>query len=246
MVGASPEASEEPDLAAIILAAGASTRMGGTDKLFATIGGRPVLAHSLDAFQRCPASGTVILVASPGNMGRARVLVRDGGFTKVAAVCPGGPRRQDSVRAGLEALAHLSGSPPWHYVAVHDGARPFVTPALIQRGLNVARRHGAALPVLPVPDTVKEVSGEGLVVRTLDRSRLRLAQTPQVFAYPLLERAHREVTVDVTDDAAMLELLGLPVATFPGSPRNIKITTPGDLELARALAAISPEDVPDP
>lgn len=218
--------------------------MGGTDKLFASIGGRPVLAHSLEAFQRCPATATIVLVISPANAARAQRLVQEGGFSKVAAICPGGKRRQDSVRAGLEALAALSGATLCHYIAVHDAARPFVTPALIQQGLEAARRWGAAIPVLAVPDTVKEVSAQGAVLRTLDRSRLRLAQTPQVFARHLLERAHREVTVEVTDDAAMLELLGLPVATFPGSLRNIKITTQGDLELARALAAMRSEDAP--
>lgn len=237
-MGDSPKAPEKAELAAIILAAGASARMAGTDKLFAAVGGRPVLAYSLEAFQRSRAIASIVLVASSRNIAQAERLVQEGGFSKVAAVCPGGPRRQDSVRAGLQALAGPSGKPPCRYVAVHDGARPFITPALIQEGLEMARRHGAALPVLPVPDSVKEVSAEGLVLRTLDRSRLRLAQTPQVFAFTLLERAHREVTADVTDDAAMLELLGLPVATFPGSPRNIKITTPEDLELVRAFAAM--------
>lgn len=241
MVGDSPAPGGNPDLAAIIVAAGGSTRMEGVDKLFAPIGSRPVLALSLDAFQRSPATAAIVVVASPANITRAQRLVEEGGFSKVAAVCPGGARRQDSVRAGLEVLAGHPRAPSWRYVAVHDGARPFVTPALIQRGLEAARRHGAAVPVLPLADTVKEVSPEDLVLRTLDRRRLRLAQTPQVFAYGLLMRAHREVTADVTDDAAMFELLGLPVVTFPGSPQNVKITTPADLETARALAALHPD-----
>lgn len=224
--------SETPQLGAIIVAAGASTRMGGIDKLFAPLAGRPVLAHSLDVFQRCPVVAHIVLVLARVALPRGRALVVDGGFSKVAAVCPGGPRRQDSVRLGLQALPAC----PW--VAVHDGARPLVTPELIVRGLEAAHRSGAAVPVVPLSDTVKEVSPGGDVLRTLDRSRLRAVQTPQVFRYDLLRRAHEEVTGDVTDDAAMVEALGLPVTTFAGSRHNLKITEPEDLELARALMTL--------
>lgn len=226
--------SETPQVGAIIVAAGAGTRMGGVDKLFAPLAGRPVLAHSLDAFQRCPAVAHIVLVLAASTVPRGRAFVVEGGFSKVAAVCPGGPRRQDSVRLGLQALP----SCPW--VAVHDGARPLVTPELILRGLEAARRSGAAVPVVPLVDTIKEVSPRGHVLRTLDRGRLRAVQTPQIFRCDLLWRAHEEVTTDVTDDAAMVEALGLPVATFAGSRRNLKITEPEDLELARALMTFPP------
>ena len=126
----------------------------------------------------------------------------------------GGERRQDSVRAGLEALGACD------YVAVHDGARPLVTPELIERGLEAARETGAAAPAVPLADTVKEAGADGIVVRTLDRSRLWAVQTPQVFRYELLMRAHREVTADVTDDAAMVEALGEPVRLFEGARRK--------------------------
>jgi 2-C-methyl-D-erythritol 4-phosphate cytidylyltransferase len=149
---------------------------------------------------------------------------------------PGGKRRQDSVRLGLEALRPGSGQAlgECEYVAVHDGGRPLVSSALIGRGLEAARETGAAVPAVPLADTVKEASADGLVVRTLDRRRLWAAQTPQVFRYDLLMRAHREVMADVTDDAGMLEALGLPVRIFPGDRRNIKVTTAEDLELVRA------------
>lgn len=226
-----PAAPTDDTLGAIIVAAGSGTRMGGIDKLFAPLAGRPVLAHTLRAFEDCPAVGRAVLVMSAGDLDRGRDLVRARGFRKVAAVCAGGVRRQDSVRLGLEALG------PCGYVAVHDGGRPLVAPDLIARGLEAARETGAAVPTVPLADTIKEAAPDGTVLRTLDRSRLHAVQTPQVFRYDLLARAHRGVTSDVTDDAAMLEALSLPVKLFPGDRRNLKITTPEDLDLAAALMA---------
>ena len=159
--------------------------------------------------------------------------MQEHGFDKVRRVCGGGPRRQDSVRLGVEALG------PCQWVAVHDGARPLITPDLILRGLEAAGDTGAAVPALPLADTVKEAGPDTMVLRTLDRSRLWAVQTPQIFRYDLLLRAHQEVTADATDDAAMLEALGLPVRIFPGSRLNLKIATPEDLTLAEAILAAS-------
>lgn len=214
---------------AVIVAAGSGVRMGGAGKLFAPLAGLPVLVHTLRAFEDCPAVSRIVLVMAAEKIGRGRALVIEGGFRKVSAVCAGGARRQDSVWMGLEALG------PCGFVAVHDGARPLVTPDLIARGLAAARETGAAVPAVPLADTVKEAARDGTVLRTLDRSRLRAVQTPQVFRYGLLARAHREITADVTDDAAMLEALGVRVKLFEGARRNIKITTLEDLELAAAL-----------
>ena len=221
---------------AIIVAAGSSARMRGpstgsgqaTDKLFAPLAGRPLLAHVLARFQESPAVDSIALVLSPQNLQRGRDLADEYGFAKVSAVCPGGPRRQDSVRLGLEAL----GARDW--VLVHDGARLLISPG-IPEGLEAARETGAAVPAVPIADTVKEAGPDGTVNRTLHRDRLWAAQTPQVFRYDLLVQAHREVTDDVTDDAAMLEALGLPVKLYPGSPLNIKVTNPEDLRAAEAL-----------
>lgn len=225
------EASPAPaTVGAVIVAAGESRRMGGIDKLFAPLEGRPLLAHALLPFERSPQVERIALVVSAQNQERARALVQGLGLRKVTAICLGGPRRQDSVRLGLEALG------PCQWVLVHDGARPLMPQELITAGLEAARETGAAVPVVPLVDTVKEVEG-GLVVRTLDRSRLAAVQTPQVFRYDLLQEAHRRFGVEVTDDAAMLEALGHPVRTFPGSPRNLKVTTSLDLALARALLA---------
>ncbi len=218
-------------LGAVIVAAGSGTRMAGMDKVFALLAGRPLLSHTLTAFQECPAVTRIALVLSAANMERGRALASDGGLGKVSAICPGGERRQDSVRIGLEAL----GACDW--VAVHDGARPLVTGQLIAAGLQAARETGAAIPALPLADTVKEAGVDGRVARTLDRSRLWAVQTPQIFRYDTLLRAHREVTTDVTDDAAMLETIGEPVKLFAGDRRNIKVTTPEDLALAEALLA---------
>jgi len=202
--------------------------MGGSDKLFADLGGQPLLLRALQPFQESPLVDQIVLVLSAANLERGRALAEEG-IGKLSAAREGGPRRQDSVRLGLGALG------PCEWVLVHDGARPLVNAELIERGLAAARGTGAAVPAVPLADTVKLATADGTVERTLDRSRLWAAQTPQVFRYDLLLRAHREVTADVTDDAAMLEALGLPVKLFEGSPANIKVTTPDDLRLAEAL-----------
>ncbi len=225
------------------MAAGSGARMGGIDKLFAQIAGRPLLAHSVAAFQGCAEVERMVLVLAADNLDNGRRLVSEQGFDK-AMVCAGGPRRQDSVRLGLEALGDCG------YVAVHDGGRPLVSADLILRGLQAAQETGAAVPAVPLVDTVKEAGPDRVVVRTLDRSRLWAVQTPQVFRYDLLLRAHREVTADpsaalragFTDDAAMLEALGVPVKLVEGSRRNIKVTTPEDLEIARGMLDILSTD----
>ncbi len=213
---------------AIVAAAGSSIRMGNTDKLFVTVAGRPLLAHVLAAVQECPLVERIVLVVSSANLQRGRDFVAQHGIDKVSAVCRGGPRRQDSVRLGLEAL----GACDW--VVVHDGARLLVEP-VITEGLAVARETGAAVPAVPIADTIKMAAADDTVASTVDRSSLWAAQTPQIFHHDLLLRAHREVTADVTDDAAMLETLGLPVKLYTGSPLNIKVTTPQDLSIAEAL-----------
>ncbi|HJX61979.1 MAG TPA: 2-C-methyl-D-erythritol 4-phosphate cytidylyltransferase, partial [Dehalococcoidia bacterium] len=204
---------------------------GEGDKLFAPLAGRPLIAHTLMAFEVCRAVDTVVLVLAEENLERGCQLVDAAGFDKVAVVCPGGARRQDSVRLGLEAL------PECRWVVVHDGARPLVTAALIEAGLAAAAETGAAIAAVPLVDTLKEAAEDGLVTRTLDRRNLWAAQTPQVFDGELLREAHRQTEGEVTDDAALVETLGRRVKVFPGSPRNLKVTTAADLALAQALVA---------
>jgi len=205
--------------------------MGGRDKLFAVVGGRPLLAHTLSAFDVCRGVDRVVLVLSPENMERGRELVAEAGFSKVAAVCQGGERRQDSVCNGLEALASCQ------WVVVHDGARPLVTAGLIERGLEAAKETGAAIAALPIADTVKEVEPPGLIGRTLSRGQLWAAQTPQVFRYDILREAHQRAQGEATDDAALVEEAGYRVKVFEGSPWNIKVTTAADLAIVEALLA---------
>ena len=227
---ASATVEGQPSLAgAIVVAAGASTRMDGVDKTFASLGGVPLIARTVAAFESCADIGAIVLVVAERNLEAAAETARAHGWTKVVEVCSGGLRRQDSVARGLRAL------PDCEWVVVHDGARPLVEPPLVSRGLEAAGATGCAVAAVPSKDAVKVVGAEGSVESTLDRSGVWLVQTPQVFRRELLERAHREVSEDVTDDASMVERLGLPVRVFMGSPSNLKVTTPEDLLLAEAL-----------
>jgi 2-C-methyl-D-erythritol 4-phosphate cytidylyltransferase len=219
---------------AIIVAAGSSQRMRGVDKLFAPLAGRPVLAHSVAAFVSHPSIDETVIVTSAANEGATRALVAE--LAPRARVVLGGTRRRDSVLAGLEAL------PDCEYVVVHDAARPLLTAALIDAALDGAREVGAALCAVPITDTVKRSEPSGRVSSTVTREGLWLAQTPQAFRTELLLRAHRAIELDVTDDAALIELLGEPVKLVMGSSRNLKITQPEDMALARALLAAAEEE----
>jgi 2-C-methyl-D-erythritol 4-phosphate cytidylyltransferase len=214
----------------IIVAAGRSERMNGADKVFATLMGRPLIVWSLAAFKKCEAIAGVVVVASPHSSQRMRDLIDEWRFNRMATVVEGGTTRQESVRAGLEAVHDAA------VVAVHDAARPLVTPELITRGIEIARESGAALCAVRATDTVKEGDGEPPVVRaTHDRSRIWLAQTPQVFHRDLLLRAHGAAADVATDDAALVEALGHEVRLYEGERWNLKVTSPEDLLLAEAL-----------
>ena len=209
---------------AVIVAAGASTRMQGADKTLADLGGEPLIARAVDAFEQCAAVGAIALVAAERNLDAIAALRIAKGWRKTMPPLPGGARRQDSVRIGLHALP-----PECEWALVHDGARPFVTSLMIEDGLRAAADTGAAIAVVPAFDTVKRVAADGRVIETLDRSELAMTQTPQVFRRDILERAHAEITADVTDDAAMVERMGVEVRTFDGARSNIKVTSPEDM-----------------
>ena len=213
----------------IVVAAGQSRRMEGIDKLFALLLGRPLLSRLLDGFCSSPLVDEVVLVLSQETLDAGRALAQASPRRDAIRVCVGGERRQDSVRRGLDALS------PCDWVAVHDGARPLAAPELLAKGLEAAQETGAAVPVVPLSDTVKMVDSDGWVVETLSRDRLWAVQTPQVFRRDLLAEAHRTVTDTVTDDAAMVERLGRRVRVFPGAPANLKVTRPEDLLVAEAL-----------
>ena len=214
---------------AIVVAAGSSQRMGGVDKLLLPLAGRPILAHSLSTIAIHPRIDDVIVVASEANIAPLRSLAEQ--YAQSARVVLGGPRRRDSVLNGLEALWDCD------YVLVHDGARPLLTPDLIDAALDGAIESGASLCAVPVSDTVKRADDAGFVRSTVARHDLWLAQTPQAFRFETLRRAHSSTDIDVTDDCALVELLGEPVRIVSGSQRNIKITTASDLALAEALLA---------
>lgn len=239
-----PSVSRPAWVGAVIVAAGGSSRMAGVDKQFAPLAGRPVLHHTVAAFGDSSEVAAIVVVANPLTLDRVRLICETAAEQKAVAVVPGGARRQDSAALGLAALeaAAVAAGADLDIVLVHDGARPLVSSALIARGIAAARQHGAAIASITVRDTVKLVGPDGLVLSTPNRDSLRQAQTPQCFAYTLLAAAYKAASergLSVTDDAALLEALGLPVHTFDGDPRNLKITTPDDLLLAEAILAVN-------
>ncbi len=204
--------------------------MAGEDKLWADLGGAPLVARSLRMLARVGGVRTVVVVAPAARHAALRALLPPGGTAELVCV-EGGARRQDSVAAGIAAAPNAA----WYLV--HDAARPLASASLARAALDAARDAGAAIPGLPVIDTIKRVDAAGRVTETLDRALLRRVQTPQAFDGDLLRRAHREVRDDVTDDAAMVERLGAPVVVVAGELRNVKVTFLRDLAVVRDLAA---------
>jgi 2-C-methyl-D-erythritol 4-phosphate cytidylyltransferase/2-C-methyl-D-erythritol 2,4-cyclodiphosphate synthase len=230
---------------AIVVAAGRSTRMGGLDKLAERIGGRPLLAWAIDAVAAAPEVDRVVVVTAPE---RVDELTRAGWLPpSVTAVVAGGPRRQESVRAGVLGLPPPGGED--RVVLVHDGARPAVTPALVSAVAAAAARHGAAIPVVPVAETLKRVAG-GVVAGTVDRADLAAAQTPQGARRSILERAWSIHPADApatfTDEAALLEACRIPVHVIPGEPGNLKVTLPADIDRVRGVLAAPAEPATQP
>jgi 2-C-methyl-D-erythritol 4-phosphate cytidylyltransferase/2-C-methyl-D-erythritol 2,4-cyclodiphosphate synthase len=217
-------------VAAVVVAAGRGTRAGlDYPKQYKVLGGSPMVRESLRVFAGHPEVDLVLPVIHPDD--GARFAAAAEGLS-LAAPVPGAATRQGSVHAGLEAL---TGKAP-AIVLVHDAARPFTSAALVSRAIAAAGVHGAAVPGMPVTDTVKIVSDAGEVAATLNRSALRTVQTPQAFAYPALLDAHRRAAAakrdDFPDDAALAEWAGLKVAVFDGETGNVKMTTPEDFARA--------------
>jgi len=220
---------------AVIAAGGSSRRMDGVDKIFAAVAGKPLLWHVLRVFQACDGVDQVVVVLSDASVERGLRLVEEGGFSKVTAVCAGGPRRQDSVAEGLKRLDRCD------WVLIHDGARPCLTVDLVERGLKEARQTGAAIAAVPLKETVKVVDAEGRIESTPRRESLWAAQTPQVFRLDLLEEAYRKTTQEVTDDASLVEASGHKVRVYMGLYDNMKVTTPEDLALAETILRMRDE-----
>jgi len=228
-------------VAAVVVAAGQGLRAGGEiPKQFRRIAGETLLERSLSAFAEAPDVTFVQPVIRPDDVALVRRLTR--GMNVLEPVA-GGATRQASVRAGLEAL--VSCTPD--IVLVHDAARPFASASLITRAIAAAEKTGAAIPALPVTDTVKRIDSAGTIEATLDRNSIRLVQTPQAFAFPVLFDAHRRALAqgrdDFTDDAALAEWAGIKVNVFAGDPGNIKFTTPEDFARAEAIQSAGLGDV---
>jgi 2-C-methyl-D-erythritol 4-phosphate cytidylyltransferase len=224
-------------LTVIIVAAGSSRRMG-FDKLFALLGGKPVIAHTLNAFERADCVDEIILVGRAERLPELQEFVWRAESRKVRHVVAGGQHRQDSVRAGLKFLA-----PGARYVAVHDAARPFITAEQIGRVLELARQHGAAAFAEPITDTLKRADENGFVSVGIDREGLYGMQTPQIFSRDLLVDAYAAVAANklsITDEVSAVKHLGAKVLLVPNDQFNLKITFPRDLLLAEFFLSQRP------
>jgi len=222
---------------ALIPAAGLGLRLGGAvRKQFRPLGGLPLLVHSLRVFQSSPVIDAVILAVPEADLHYCRMdIVESHGFTKVTQVVAGGKERQDSVRQALAVVGEGV-----HLVVIHDAVRPFVTETMVRQVVEAAAADGAAIIALPMRDTVKQVGGDRVIERTIDRTPLWLAQTPQAFRRDWLEEAHRKAQAEglaATDDAFLMEWMGYPVRVVEGSGENIKVTRPEDLIIGEAILA---------
>jgi 2-C-methyl-D-erythritol 4-phosphate cytidylyltransferase len=223
---------------AVIVSAGKGQRfMEGKKKQFHFLEGKPILAHTLDKFETCPLIRSILLVVGQEDMDYClKEVIEKYKFQKVSQIVPGGKRRQESVRNGMDALPKDS-----DIVAIHDGVRPFVTRAMIEDSIHSAVRYGAVVLAMPVKETIKMSHPDGTVLKTLDRESLWQVQTPQTFQVNVIKEAYLRATEDGftgTDDASLVERTGVKVHILPGSYTNIKITTPEDLLLANLFLKI--------
>ncbi len=220
---------------AVIPAAGLGTRMGGaTPKQYLTLEGKPLLIYSLQVIHNLESIQEIILSVPESDLAYCRKeIIQPFGLEKVKKIVPGGTRRQDSVRNGLNAI---SSSPDG--VLIHDGVRPFIDQICINQAIDRAGETGAAVVAIPIHDTVKRVDRNGIIQETLKREELWQIQTPQVFRLDWLIEAHRQAQQhdwDVTDDASLIERMGHAVSVVEGSCFNIKVTTPNDLRFGEAI-----------
>lgn len=217
---------------AIIVAAGNSRRMG-FDKLLHSLRGRPVMAHSIVAFDSCPEIDEIILVARPEQLATLKDLVREECVSKVSQIIAGGAERHLSVWNGLQAVDSAA-----EHVAIHDGARPLVTPALIRACLRLAQKTGAACCASPIADTVKRASNDQYVTESVERTGLWAMQTPQVFSRSIITAAYADLIAKeqvATDEVSAVQRHGAPVSLLRNDDWNFKITFPNDLAMAEQV-----------
>lgn len=223
-------AVSHPKCAAVIVAAGNASRMQGIDKITHKLCGKPVIYHTIRAFEQCSVIDEIVLVCRKDRIDEVQEIAKR--FRKVSLIVPGGKTRTESVFAGVSAIAETV-----EYVAIHDGARPLVPLEVIQKAVHKAETFGAAAPAIPVKDTLK-LSVLGVIEKTVDRSKLFAVQTPQVFDVDLIKGALQNAiskNLPLTDDCSAVEAIGGQVHLTDGSEENIKITTPFDLKLAAII-----------
>ena len=222
----------------IIVAGGSGLRMGaGIPKQFLPLGGRPVLLRTMEAIAAAVPEAETVVVLPAAHIGTLHELCERFGCTVRYRATAGGASRFESVEAGLKALPD-----DCSLIAVHDGVRPLVTADMIRRGLDCARTNRTAVPVIPVTDTIREVAADGSS-HTIDRSKLRAVQTPQIFDGELLRRAYRDAAAmndksRFTDDASVVEDFGTAISLYEGSRENLKLTTPADMTIAKAILSL--------
>jgi len=231
--------------AAVIVSAGKGQRfIEGRKKQFHLLAGKPILAHTLDKFETCPLIESIVLVVGQEDMDYCmKEIVEKYHYRKVSQIVPGGKRRQESVKNGIDTLPKNV-----EVIVIHDGVRPFVTRAMIEESIHSAIRFGAVVVAMPVKDTIKMANPDGTVLKTLDRKSLWQIQTPQTFQTNLIKEAYHKANQDGfigTDDASLVERLGVKVHILPGSYTNIKITTAEDLMLAHLFLKMKTLAGPD-
>jgi 2-C-methyl-D-erythritol 4-phosphate cytidylyltransferase len=231
---------------AVIVSAGKGQRfMEGRKKQFHLLSGKPILAHTLDKFETCPLIHSILLVVGQEDMDYCmKEIIEKYHLRKISQIVPGGKRRQESVKNGIDVLSKDA-----EVVVIHDGVRPFVTKAMIEGSIQLAIRFGAVVVAMPVKETIKMAHSDGTVLKTLDREFLWQIQTPQTFQANLIKEAYHRATENGfigTDDASLVEQLGVKVHILPGSYTNIKITTKEDLMLANLFLKMKTLTEPDP
>ena len=229
----------KPVWSVVVVAAGTASRMQGIDKILAPLGDMPILARTLQVFEHCASVSEVVVVTREDLLVDISRLCKDYGFDKVTKVVVGGAERLLSVRAGLRQVRADA-----ELIAIHDGARPFLTQTVLDQVLEQAAASGAAAPAIPLNDTIKRAV-DGIVEETVDRSVLWSVQTPQVFQADLIRAAVEQAAeqgIQVTDDCSVVEQLGMKVVLTPGDRENIKVTTPFDLVLGQAILDLRQEE----
>ena len=214
---------------AVILASGNAVRMSGIDKMIGLVAGKPLVSFSIEAFLNFKTFDQIYVTVNDSNEAVIKEIVR--GYSSIdndIVVIPGGIRRQDSVKNALNMVLDAN------IVAVHDGARPLLTEKIILEGLELAIKYDSAIPVVPIEDTIKEITPDFEITRTLERSKIYRSQTPQFFNFEMLYRAHKKIDEDMTDDAAMVEKIGHSLRAYLGDHKNLKITVPEDILVAEA------------